>query len=178
MNILFTADMHLGHGNIIKYANRPYKDVYEMHEKLINNWNSRVKEHDKVIHIGDFCCIGNERGIEGFRTKAKEWEIKLNGEIIHILGNHDLNNNVKFGFDSATISFGGMQWLLKHRPMTYDEPIPEVKRILCGHVHEKWIYKIIRGVIHINVGVDVNNYRPITKKDINNKYQKIIRSKL
>ena len=53
--IFYTADLHLGHANIIKYCNRPFKDVDQMNETLIRNWNSRVKPEDTVIHNGDFC---------------------------------------------------------------------------------------------------------------------------
>jgi len=33
----FTADLHLNHKNIIKYCNRPFTDIYQMDNVLINN---------------------------------------------------------------------------------------------------------------------------------------------
>ena len=74
MNILWTADLHLGHGNIIKYCNRPFRDAHHMNTTLIANINSRAKPGDKLIHVGDFCCRGNERGISGVRNKAEDWQ--------------------------------------------------------------------------------------------------------
>jgi calcineurin-like phosphoesterase family protein len=51
--IYFTADLHLGHANIINHCDRPFSSVEEMDEHLINAWNSRVRPNDTVYIIGD-----------------------------------------------------------------------------------------------------------------------------
>lgn len=54
-HIWITADLHIGHSNIIKYCNRPYKDAEEMNVDIVNNINKYVKEDDILIINGDFC---------------------------------------------------------------------------------------------------------------------------
>jgi calcineurin-like phosphoesterase family protein len=76
--IYFTADTHFSHANIIKYCNRPFKDVQEMNETLIDNWNSVVQDSDTVYVLGDF----------GFGDCSKIIQ-KLKGIKILIIGSHD-----------------------------------------------------------------------------------------
>ena len=52
--VFVTSDLHFGHKNIIKYENRPFKDVEEMDQKLIENWNNKVGKDDTVYILGDF----------------------------------------------------------------------------------------------------------------------------
>jgi calcineurin-like phosphoesterase family protein len=80
--IHFTADLHLGHANIIKYCNRPFSNVEEMDEELIRRWNSVVEPGDKVYHLGDFCFV---REVE----KANYYLSRLNGHKFFLKGNHD-----------------------------------------------------------------------------------------
>lgn len=77
----FTSDIHFGHKNIIKYSNRPFSNVEEMDEALINNWNSIVPKDGVVFSLGDFafCKIG--RIVEIIK--------QLNGKIVMVGGNHD-----------------------------------------------------------------------------------------
>ena len=75
-----TSDLHLGHSNIISLCNRPFRDVEEMNDTIINNWNSVVKSGDTVYVLGDFSFKG--KGVHDYLNR-------LNGDIILIKGNHD-----------------------------------------------------------------------------------------
>ena len=50
----FTADLHLGHSNIIDYCGRPFANVDAMSRALIDNWNQAIAEDDTIWVIGDF----------------------------------------------------------------------------------------------------------------------------
>lgn len=52
-NIYFTSDWHIGHKNVLAFSNRPFKDVEHMHQKLINNYNASVCPKDICYFIGD-----------------------------------------------------------------------------------------------------------------------------
>jgi len=47
-NTFVTADLHLGHSNIIKYCDRPFGSAEEMDQTLIDNWNSVVDKNDNT----------------------------------------------------------------------------------------------------------------------------------
>ena len=82
--VFFTSDTHFYHGNIIRFCNRPFKDVEMMNETIISNWNNTVGQDDIVFHLGDFCLGGSAEW-----TKILD---RLNGKIYLIMGNHDLKN--------------------------------------------------------------------------------------
>ena len=44
--VFFTSDTHFYHGNIIRFCNRPFKDVEMMNETIISNWNNTVSQDD------------------------------------------------------------------------------------------------------------------------------------
>ena len=69
------------HSNIIKYCSRPFANVEEMNEILIQNWNAMVKQHDTVFFLGDFAFKNVEQALAIRR--------RLNGIIHFIEGNHD-----------------------------------------------------------------------------------------
>ena len=60
-----TADPHLGHANIIRYCKRPFKNVKEMNEKIIKNFNDILKEDDVLYCVGDYCFRNSPGGKEG-----------------------------------------------------------------------------------------------------------------
>jgi calcineurin-like phosphoesterase family protein len=41
MNLFFTADCHWGHGNIIRYCNRPFRDEDKISQQMSYNKTSQ-----------------------------------------------------------------------------------------------------------------------------------------
>ena len=77
----YISDLHIGHENILRFDNRPFADVNEMNNKLIENWNARVRSDDTVYILGDFIW-----------AKESEWPSivgSLAGNKVLIRGNHD-----------------------------------------------------------------------------------------
>jgi hypothetical protein len=81
-NIFFTSDFHVGHENVIRFDGRPFKDVDEMNQSLIDNWNSVVSDEDIVFYLGDLSHRCRPEMV-------KEFVDQLKGKIHFILGNHD-----------------------------------------------------------------------------------------
>ena len=54
MRRFVTSNLQLGRPQAIKKYNRPFKDVDEMTESLIKEWNSVVTSNDLVYHLGNF----------------------------------------------------------------------------------------------------------------------------
>lgn len=169
--IFFTSDTHFGHSNIIQYCNRPFMDIPQMNEAMIQKWNAKVGPGDTVYHLGDFSMGPKEN------VKIRK---RLNGKVILIKGNHDRKDEVhkEAGFDeiykSLEIELDGYKLYLAHIPMHLDageryypedlrtKPPPEYDYFLCGHVHTSWA----RNGKTINVGVDVSNFVPLTLAEL------------
>ena len=79
--IWFTADYHLSHKNIIRYCDRPFKDVKEMNSHIIHNLEKNVKDGDILYYLGDL-TFKTEVALDFFE-KFKDIEINF------IIGNHD-----------------------------------------------------------------------------------------
>ena len=47
----YISDLHIGHENILRFDNRPFADVNEMNNKLIENWNARVRSDDTYTSL-------------------------------------------------------------------------------------------------------------------------------
>jgi len=59
-NVWFISDTHFFHANILKFVGNdgkriraPFQSLDEMHDYMIEKWNSKVKPGDKVYHLGD-----------------------------------------------------------------------------------------------------------------------------
>ena len=157
MRTWFTADTHFGHKNIIKYCNRPFKDLKEMNATLIKNWNERVSPNDIVIVLGDFAW-------EKDYSKIKERYLdKLNGNILIVRGNHDYSTLPFPNIFGLVIENDKEEMYCTHNPIDVNTAY---KTNFVGHVHDLWKTKdVVCGETKtklINVGVDVNNFYPIS----------------
>jgi calcineurin-like phosphoesterase family protein len=183
----WSSDFHMGHWNVIRYSNRPVKDVPHMHEVLINNWNSVVTPDDDMWFLGDFSMSQRYLWmLTRFNFNHMAW----------ILGNHDkakriykemeeggqlftLRDKITVLEDGCFTTVDGHDFEVVHRPMDGMGEFPT----LCGHVHEKWCYlpagtKItehsrsrppsekILSTPTLNVGVDVHNMFPINDDQV------------
>ena len=169
MRTFWSSDAHLGHGNIIKYCNRPFRDAEHMNKRLIASINERCKPEDVLIHVGDFCCYGNDRGISGSRTKAEEWMAQINPTVIQVIGNHDKNNSVKGCIYGMVCKVSHWTCWVQHYPPWNDgamEAPMGCDAYICGHVHEKWQVEKYGGLPVVNVGVDANRYMPLKTDEV------------
>lgn len=161
--IYFISDTHFYHSNIIKYCDRPFNNINEMNETIINNWNNIVNKQDTIYHLGDFCLSSDD--------EIKNIFNRLNGNIILIRGNHD-RKPVKFyeeiGFKVLThapIILDEYKLMLSHVPLP-DSKIKKGYINLHGHIHNKKISDDYSEKKHINLSVDVTNYKPISLDEI------------
>jgi len=83
VNIWFSADWHLGHANIIKYCNRPFKSIQEHDNALIANINAVVDQEDTLYFLGDFCMSRDYKIVAEYRRRINC------AVIVMLLGNHD-----------------------------------------------------------------------------------------
>lgn len=135
MAYYYTADLHLGHANVITFDKRPFADLNEMHQTIIDRWNATVKTDDTVFVVGDFCW-----------AKESEWPFYLGllaGQKVLIRGNHDpreFSQTVKRFFqdikDYKEITDSGKHVILSHYPIPFHKADynPDCW-MLYGHVH-------------------------------------------
>jgi len=176
----FISDTHFLHFNVIKYSNRPFKDVDDMTIQLISNWNEVVSKTDEVYILGDFC----------FGTKAK-WRIilnQLNGIKYYIKGNHDKPKQIPTEMFEWVKDYHELnlkindKWkkiVLCHYPFLTWNKNHSGSWNLFGHAHGnlnnislKDRFKVFLGLKRklsknqYDVGVDCNNYKPISLDQI------------
>lgn len=137
MAIYFIGDTHFDDKNIIDFANRPFKNVVEMNNHIVNEWNSVVKKNDIVYIVGDFIS-------ENYKNDTISLINKLNGFKILIRGNHDTMSDEKyhnFGIDKIydhPIILENF-YIISHDAMYVNDSMPYVN--IFAHVHNNPIYK-------------------------------------
>ena len=132
----YIADLHLGHASVIRFDNRPFRNLEDMEHQICDRWNSRVTPKDTVYLIGDFCWLTGNHWIPILE--------KLNGRKVLIRGNHDPKNidgKLRKLFDDVKdykeISDNGRRVCMCHFPMMfYNHSYGPNSYMLCGHVHD------------------------------------------
>lgn len=186
--VFFTSDTHFYHTNIIDFCKRPFKEIEEMNETLIANWNKTVGPNDIIFHLGDFCLGDSE--------KWNRILDRLNGNIYLILGNHDLRNfrkSYEERFKSVTmqmnIEIQNQKICLNHYPFLCYDGSYNGDWQLFGHVHTNKNNTSndarrleILFPTQYDVGVDNNNFTPISfavlKKVMEEQIQQSIKEKI
>lgn len=186
--LYFTSDWHIGHKNVIDFDNRPFNDLYEMHESLIKNFNKYVPKYGITYFLGDMGLCSN-----GLLKSVID---RLNGMKVLVRGNHDGKQDSMYnaGFDlvidKAQITIGKNIITMSHCPLkgVFREDTSDMKGPTKGeNWHKEYKYANsfsfedfgqihLHGHIHspnggkskkilgrqYDVGVAANNYCPVS----------------
>ena len=175
----FYSDPHFGHHNIIRFSDRPFKDVDDMTEGLIARYNEVVAPNEFVLWCGD---ASMKISVPQFR----EIRDRLNGDMGLVRGNHDpksiskcLNMGFDFVVEEMFLRMGSRVCRVKHYPYALspqqkrylierghhiDDRYPDLRPprvkgevLIHGHTHQS--HKVEGTMVH--VGVDAWDYRPV-----------------
>ena len=168
-NIFFTSDHHFFHTNIIKFSNRPFADVDEMNQVMIERWNEKVKPDDEVYYLGDFALTKDKEAVADVLDQ-------LNGTKYLICGNHEgpaLSNPKKF------------KWIKDYFELKVKDPDVKngVQRIILFHYAMRVWRSDFRGTWHLyghshgnlpdkedklcfDVGVDNHDFYPLSYQEV------------
>lgn len=170
VNYFATSDLHIGHKNVINFCDRPFVNTKEMHDKLIENYNSVVKENDVVFFLGDIVWSDS-------RTEFRRFMNKLNGIKKFIPGNHDrkkildslpsdLPKNFEILSDIVHLHKNNVPlFVLSHYPLVTWAGIERGCINLHGHIHsgpfsKKGFDTSFKTDKHLDIGVDNQNFTP------------------
>ncbi len=182
MALWFTADLHLGHVNILRYADRPFADVEAMNAELMARWNDTVRPGDTVWVLGDVAL--------GRISDTLPLVNRLRGRKLLLAGNHDrcwtghgpaaaswTERYLAVGFErvhqgQVVLDLDGTRVLACHFPYRGDSgdrdrhvghrPADDGSWLLHGHVHGRWR----QAGRMVNVGVDAWDFRPVSAAEL------------
>ena len=164
----YVADTHFGAMSVLPY--RPFASTKEMDEVILDRINNSVGRNDTLFIVGDaFGYNGNPALIRRIRA-----------DVVLVPGNHDVPLLRKRRYQGvfsrilpttvtvydATVN---RKFFLCHYPCCSWDGAREGVIHLYGHLHArtddgfevaKWLPNAV------NVGVDVNDFRPLTGKEV------------
>lgn len=172
--IWLVSDTHFNHHKIIEYSKRPFANVDEMNEGLIQKWNAVVSDQDTVFHLGDVAMGGAKKA-----DQVAEFLFRLKGKINLIKGNHDsfvLKDRCRDRFDWVKnyyeLIYNHKLITLQHFPLLtwnsagkIDKDGKPMAFHLHGHCHGS-IDHLNANTTRMDVGVDSQNYTPVTLDSI------------
>lgn len=181
-NVLFTADEHYGSERHLFLSKRPFTSVAEADETMVNRFNKIADDDTLTFHIGDFGDFGMVKLLKGqhilicgnYDNDVKGTTVK--GFVGLTTGQYCFNQvdtNTLFGF-IGLVNLVHMPVdcvMTKHNDVLCDasrrnqdgfnsltDMIVNPVYNLFGHIHG--LRKITK--YGLNVGVDANNYSPVT----------------
>lgn len=163
--IFFTADLHIGHHNILKHnPDRPFSqenDCTAHDEYMIDLWKSTVDRKDMIYILGDLTFLKSD--------DAKKLLGKLPGNKFLIKGNHDGSLRAYDNYFQSVVQIHDMvikptlcpalpenlYLTLCHYPMLTWNHKPRGSIMLHGHCHGKLDdYNARSTDLRFDVGID------------------------
>src|SRR5687768_15805370 len=162
--IWFTSDLHFGHDAVIRYGRRPWTNVDEMNEALIERWNAIVSEKDTVYVLGDVAFL-KPPAISATLSRLK-------GHKYLVEGNHDKRmpahvREKHFGWTQkiAEIKIDKQLVVMCHYPMITWNRAHYGTWHLHGHSHGN--LAVLPNARRMDVGIDCHpHHQPFSWDEI------------
>lgn len=137
MSTWFSTDWHLGHKNIIRFDNRPFKSIEEHDSAIMKNIMSQLKPKDALYYLGDFTL--SNKG----HTESMLATLASSGAMLYFIkGNHDKDDTIKLYQKYGTylgeqkkIVVEGQEIILNHFKMLVWDKAHHGSWHLYGHSH-------------------------------------------
>lgn len=156
-NIWFISDTHFSHANFLGFLDdngnkiRQFTSVEEMDEHMIAKWNERVRDGDRVYHLGD---------VSFGKSRLPSIMARLRGSKRLVLGNHDEVRDYRLleYFKKITLwrIFKEHNFVCTHIPLAPDQ-MRKVQFNVHGHIHQQQS----PSERHICVCVEHTGYAPV-----------------
>lgn len=188
----YISDLHLFHSNCIRFDNRPFANLDEMHETIRNRWNNKVTNGDNVYILGDISFRGKNENLIAYISALK-------GHKILIKGNHDDISDYRYRqlFGEVcdykeihdTVEGKNYELILCHYPIFSWRKMGKGSILLYGHTHDsnedvyyqkclhdminndcRHIYKTEVKALNVGCMKPWINYEPRTLKEILERY--------
>jgi calcineurin-like phosphoesterase family protein len=163
------SDPHLGHHNICKFTNydgtkvRPWDDVDQMDNDLINWYNELVHPDDRVYILGDVTFTA---------ANMKKYIPRLMGRKVLVPGNHEPTKMRKYFdlFDDVRGYVVKKGFIMSHIPI-HEQSLSRWQLNIHGHLHGNFVkkrfpYEFEEDRRWFNACVERTNFRPILLDDI------------
>lgn len=161
--IWYTADLHLGHTNIIRHCGRPFANAEEMDGVILDNLNSVLRPTDRLIILGDFCGRRVRESVLDHYVQR----IRLHrNNMVLVLGNHDNERECRKVFPSVCglteVNDNGTKIVCCHYAMRRWNQSHRGRWHLYGHSHGR----LPGEGLSMDVGVDCWSFRPINLQTV------------
>lgn len=134
----YISDLHLFHEASIRFDQRPFSSLEEMHEMILENWNKRITNGDTVYILGDISLRGRNEDLVAFVAKLK-------GRKVLVKGNHDDLSDYRYqqlfheivDYKEIRDAFDGKNYklVLCHYPLFSWKDMGKGSILLYGHTH-------------------------------------------
>lgn len=184
----FTSDWHGWHRNIIKYSDRPFKDVMEMNEAIRDRHNQIFEKDDIIFNLGDALLVPRKQGSREtdpiLLAQAEDWLKTFNGKIFYLPGNHESQLDLirrywkivpqlyEVTVEDNDANKGRQSIVMCHYALRTWNKAHHGSWHLWAHSHGSLTsdtgenMKTYKHSLSMDVGVDTNNFFPYTYDDV------------
>lgn len=190
----FTSDSHFSHTRILELGEgRPFKSIDHMNQVLIENAWSVMGEDDELYHLGDAAMGNFEESIKLLASMPGRKKFLIPGnhdkvfprlnsaariarftplyedagyEVlnIHELITLDMGDGHEREVRLSHVPYSPERYARRGDKLAFARPVDDGKWLIHGHTHSA--DKISEHPREIHVGVDANNWTPVSERTI------------